>query len=326
MPVFNGEHFLSEAIDSILAQTFSDFEFLIINDGSTDSTVSIVNSYDDFRLKLVHNEENLGLRKSLNKGLQLACGDFIARMDQDEISLPNRFSEQVDFLAKHRDIGCCGTLTRTFGDHEHEWIYPLEHNRIKATLLFHSCLVHASVMMRREVLRKSNIFYDEQFPHAEDYELWIRLSRVTRIANLESILLLHRIHNSSTGATYTNLQLETASRIRLEQLEHLGISFSEEEADLHHRLGRSLYESLGDSLCEVHKWLLKIKTANDERKIYHEPSLSEILGKQLLNVVRINKGTFFNKFHVLFNSPLTPFLSLSLRQRLALVGRGNLKI
>jgi glycosyltransferase involved in cell wall biosynthesis len=321
MAVYNGEDFLREAVESILQQTYSDFEFLVIDDGSTDNTSTIIKSYDDQRIRLVKNIENIGLTKSLNNGLQLSRGAYIARMDADEISLPNRFAEQVEFLDSNKGIGCCGTLARIFGNHDSEWRYPLDHDRIKVDLLFHSCLVHASVMLRQDVLKKHDILYDEECICAQDYELWVRLSNVTRLANLDSFLLLHRIHNSSIGVTYTNLQIKIASRIRSQQLEHLGISFSEEEADLHHRLGRSLYESLGSSLCEVHRWLIKIKTANHKRQVYHEPALSEILGRQLLNVVRMNKGTFLCRFLVLFNSQLSPYLGLSFRQRFALLRR-----
>lgn len=116
MPVYNAQEYIREAIDSILNQTFSDFEFIIINDGSTDNSVEIIKNYNDPRIVLVDNTENKGLVSVLNQGLQLAQGEYIARMDADDISLPNRFMEQVNYLDKHPQVGILGAWFHIFGD------------------------------------------------------------------------------------------------------------------------------------------------------------------------------------------------------------------
>ncbi|MCI5207526.1 MAG: glycosyltransferase [Candidatus Electrothrix sp. ATG2] len=319
MAVYNGEEFLREAVDSILEQTFSDFEFLIVDDGSTDDSTVIIESYRDHRIRLVSNKKNIGLTKSLNKGLHLSQGTYIARMDADEISMPNRIAKQVSFLDDNQEIGCCGTLTRIFGEHDGEWRYPLDHDRIKVDLLFHSCLVHASVMLRKEVLKKHNIIYDENCRYAQDYELWVRLSKVTRLANIDAYLLLHRLHDSSIGSSHSEKQIATANRIRLSQLDCLGVQYTTEEARLLHKLGRNSYRAVATSLSSVHKLLLKIRNANQKRQEYSTAILSEILGMHLKNVVCLNKGSFITKIQVLFLSQLSLSLGLGMRQRFSIL-------
>lgn len=222
MPVFNGEFYLKEAIDSILAQSFKNFELILINDGSTDDTGEIIKSYSDKRIVLVQNMNNLGITKSLNIGIKHVRGDYIARMDADEISHFDRFEKQVAFLEKNLDVCVCGTLTKTIGKPiETTWMYPLDHESIKASLLFHCCLVHSSVMFRSRILTENNIFYSENYPYAEDYELWVRLSKITKIANLDEVLIRYRIHNNSIGEKHNDIQIKTANSIRKTQIMEL---------------------------------------------------------------------------------------------------------
>jgi glycosyltransferase involved in cell wall biosynthesis len=138
MSVYNGEKYLRQAIESILQQTYTDFEFIIIDDGSTDSSREIIQSYDDKRIRLVINEQNIGLTKSLNKGIRLAKGEFIARMDADDISLPQRFEKQVAYLDSHPEVGVLGTYANII-DHRgkiiNNIIFPTEHETILWTML-----------------------------------------------------------------------------------------------------------------------------------------------------------------------------------------------
>ena len=137
MPVYNGSKYLKAAIDSILSQSFTDFEFLIINDGSTDDSVKIINSYHDQRIKLIDNKINQGLVAVLNQGLKLAIGEYIARMDSDDFSTCNRLSQQVRFMDKHNDIGVLGSWVKIMkGSDEFLGRYFLNHEEIKANLLF----------------------------------------------------------------------------------------------------------------------------------------------------------------------------------------------
>ncbi len=201
MSVYNGERYLRQAIDSILTQTYEDFEFIIINDGSTDSTVEILRSYTDPRLRIIE-QENIGLTRSLNRGVALAKGKYIARMDADDLSMPERFARQVAFLDAHPEIGMVGTSgliqneTRGVG-----WEYPvhildedIRHNLIKGNQF-----VHTSVMLRKVVLQSLG-GYDETYPYIQDYELWVRLAALTRLANLPDVLVIHREHKDTVSA------------------------------------------------------------------------------------------------------------------------------
>lgn len=191
MSVYNGERYLNEAVDSILSQTFTDFEFLIIDDASTDRTPEILRGYDDPRIRIVTNEENLGLTKSLNKGLALARGEYIARMDADDISAPERLEKQVSFLERNTDIGVLGTNVQyvdDFGNPLQILKWPSCDSLIKWRLCFMNPLAHPSILIRRKLL--TNIGgYNEEITFAQDYDLWGRLSLITQFGNHEEVLL-----------------------------------------------------------------------------------------------------------------------------------------
>lgn len=158
MPVYNGEEYLREAIESILFQSFGNFEFLIIDDGSTDDSINIIASYTDPRIRVITNGENIGIARALNKGIELARGKYIARMDSDDISLPKRFEKQVDFLDKNPEIGIVGSWIKTFGGRKTIILaHPCNPEMVRIFFLFDSPLAHPTVMMRREFLKKNNL-------------------------------------------------------------------------------------------------------------------------------------------------------------------------
>lgn len=197
MPVYNGEKYLREAIDSILSQTFTDFEFIIINDGSTDSTKEIILSYNDSRIVYLENQKNSGIVVTLNKGLDRAVGKYIARMDSDDISVKDRLEKQVAFLDKNKDVGLLGTGICIFGEgvKQEKRLFSKDHNLLKAELIFSSCLAHPTVMMRRCVLVNGNLHYNESFAGREDFALWWEFVKVSRAAAIPEVLLYYRIHN-----------------------------------------------------------------------------------------------------------------------------------
>ena len=150
MPAYNAEKYIREAIESILNQTYTDFEFIIINDGSTDKTKEIIKSYSDPRIVYMENEENSGIVVTLNKGLKCAQGEYIARMDSDDISLPDRFEKQIAYMDKHKDVGVLGTSIIIFGEGIKEQIYQFDskYKKAKADLFFNSSLAHPTVMIQ----------------------------------------------------------------------------------------------------------------------------------------------------------------------------------
>ena len=191
MPAYNAEKYINETIDSILNQSYKDFEFIIINDGSTDRTKEIILSYSDERIVYLENEKNSGIVVTLNKGLEKASGEYIARMDSDDISLVNRLEKQVEFMDKNLDVGVLGTGICVFGDsiNDQERVFTTNSEQLKAELIFNSCIAHPTVMIRSSILKNNNLNYSEEFAGAEDYHLWWRIAKVSKIATLPDILV-----------------------------------------------------------------------------------------------------------------------------------------
>lgn len=217
MAVYNGECYLREAIDCFLHQTFRDFEFLIINDGSTDHSREIILSYDDPRIRLVDNEYNLGLAKSLNKGLELAAGQYIARQDADDISDPERLEKQVAFLDSNPMVALTGTLYETIDAHGkliERIAMPCGFTDIRWCLLFFNPFSHSAVMFRKSVVLERIGFYNEALRYSEDYELWSRIVRRLEVANLNEYLAKVRVSPESMTATYGD-KAKIGRRIRI---------------------------------------------------------------------------------------------------------------
>lgn len=204
MSVFNGEEYLRKAIESILGQTFSDFEFLIINDGSTDDTGSILEheAKRDARIKFFE-QDNQGLVASLNFGLSNARGQLIARIDADDIAYPLRLEKQVAYMNDHPELLALGsaiTLIDEKGRTVKEINYPTGTNKVKSAMMLGSKLAHPTVMMRREQVIQAGA-YREACRHAEDYDLWLRLLEIGKIDNLDEPLLYYREHDKKISVT-----------------------------------------------------------------------------------------------------------------------------
>lgn len=205
MPVYNGEKYLHKAINSILSQTFQDFEFLIVNDGSTDNSLEIIISYQDDRIRVINNVNNLGISQSLNKGLNLAQGEYIARMDCDDISLPNRLCTQVDFLNCNPEIIVVGSYMELIDSEgyktEQQYLYPLTNENIIYSMLYSNPLGHPSVMFRRkEVIKIGGYRLKKEWNNlsTEDYDLWLRLAiHNYALANIPECLIYYRDHPDS---------------------------------------------------------------------------------------------------------------------------------
>jgi hypothetical protein len=197
MSVFNGERFLREAIDSILSQTFRDFEFIVINDGSTDGTASILESYakSDARVR-VYYQESKGLIESLNRGCSLAQGKYIARMDADDIAVKDRLMCQVTFMEEHPEVGVLGGAVE-YVDATGKLLLtsylPSEDSDIRSVLLCDVPFAHPTVLIRKEIFRSVG-GYRRAFQDAEDFDLWLRIAERCKLANLKAVVLKYRIH------------------------------------------------------------------------------------------------------------------------------------
>ncbi|WP_148790375.1 glycosyltransferase family 2 protein, partial [Campylobacter concisus] len=200
MSVYNAEKYLDAAIRSILEQTYNNFEFIIINDGSNDRSLEIIKKYknEDDRIVLI-SRENRGLISSLNEGIAKARGEYIVRMDADDISLQFRIEKQLQVMEHDKDIVVCGSWINIFGENINEKVARyFEHDKqIKANLLVSCCFAHPSVMIRKDAFTNNNILYDERFKNAEDYHLWTQLAKVGKFYNIPEILLKYRFLETS---------------------------------------------------------------------------------------------------------------------------------
>lgn len=218
MPVYNGECHLKEAIESILNQTLIDFEFIIINDGSTDKTRSILENYHDPRIVLVHNPKNMGLTQSLNKGLNIAQGAYLARMDADDIALPLRLEKQVYFLENCLAVGILGSSCLLIDPNGQEIglkQMPTSNLDIRWTSLLANPFIHPTVMIRRDILIQNGLRYDESFQTSQDYDLWVRILNNTCGANLNEPLLQYRVSSDDITSRHRESQLRNHDIIAL---------------------------------------------------------------------------------------------------------------
>jgi glycosyltransferase involved in cell wall biosynthesis len=207
LPAFNCEKFIDKAINSVLKQTFTGFEFIIINDGSTDKTEMIVLNYADPRIVYLKNPENKGLIYTLNRALALAHGKYIARMDADDICLPERIAKQKEFLDQNTNIAVLATTIDFINDTgEKTGVWKLDRQtttpeQIKRKIIFENCIAHPTVMMRAELVKE--LKYSKNQKNIEDYDLWLRvLNRGYKIAKLEEPLLLYRRHDESVTSKH----------------------------------------------------------------------------------------------------------------------------
>lgn len=216
MPVYNTkEEWLREAIESILNQSYKDFEFIIIDDGSDKPIESIVNSYNDTRIVLIR-QENQGIAKSLNYGFKISKGEYIARMDSDDISMPERFEKQVTFLDNNPQIAVLGSWFETFPD---KHVYKHPENPKYSDFLNYCCIAHPSVMLRRSDFKKYNLYYNPKYK-CEDYELWSRAVRILDFYNLQEVLLKYRVHSSNASKPNPDFDADVA-KVRQNMLDYL---------------------------------------------------------------------------------------------------------
>lgn len=215
MPVHNGLPYLERAVESILRQTHAEFELLVIDDASTDESGAVLSAMRDPRIRLVRHERNMDLVATLNEGLDLAQGEYVARMDQDDISLPERLEKQVAFLERHGDVGIVAAGARLIdGSDRPGAVLPLlaGHDLLRWSFCFGCPIAHAGVMMRRSLILELGAYREEAF-RCEDYDLWTRAAGKTRLAMIPEVLLHLRRHASSMTRIWPEDNVRNALRV-----------------------------------------------------------------------------------------------------------------
>lgn len=302
MPVYNGERYLKEAIDSILNQTYIDFEFIIINDGSTDKTEGVILSYHDSRIRYIKNEKNLQIVNTLNKGIELARGKYIARMDADDISLPERLEKQVAYLDKNLDIGIVGTLVQIFGQDIKDtiWKVPVDCVSVSLNTIFRTPFIHPTIMMRKDMISQYELYYDEKYKNAEDYELWVRMLKFTKGANLPIVLFKYRILESSlTRQAEKNKQERFKIKMSIfrKVLNDFNIKNTDEEMQLHYKITSSSMAMTKMEISQVIKYFNKLDLAIKQNQHNDSIVLQDLLGQVWIKILKeLNFKVYFNLF------------------------------
>lgn len=304
------EVYLRTAIESILSQTYQRFEFIIVDDCSTDNSVEIIESYNDSRIIVLKNSENMGITKSLNKALCVAKGEYIARMDADDESLGTRFEKQVQYLKDNPSVVVCGTWVEIFGEateqYKNKYSCKSIPNReeFQIQLLFgnHTNIIHPTAMFRYEVLLENNIRYEERYIYAQDYRMWVSCSRVGECSNVPEVLFRYRVHNKAISSNKKNAQMECTKGIMNEQLNWMQLSLPDDWEIIHHGffIGRKKYD------LRYKEWIQKIISNNKRYHIYNQDLLEELLWSKWAEIsyFGIYQERGFNKIRVFLELPI----------------------
>lgn len=279
MPVRNGAKHLRAAISSILSQSYRDFEFLVLDDGSTDETPAILRSFRDSRLRVETNPASLGVARTLNRGLDLACGDLIARMDADDISRPRRLAEQVTYMTGHPEVAVLGTAVRFFGALPFVPVHGPEQPEVaRAFALYDNPLFHPTVMIRKSVLDRAGLRYDPSFTSSEDFALWLKVLGGSAIANLPRVLVWLRVHRTNVTRTQTTPMFEQTRQMLADQLAKLDIQPDAESLEFHRRVGHGDRMESVEAMNRAEAWLSRLADANRRSAHYTEQEFRSALG------------------------------------------------
>ena len=286
MPIFNVEKYIGEAIKSILTQSFTDLELLIINDGSTDKTANLVRKYKDKRIKFINNKKNRGLVAVLNQGMKLIKSRYLVRMDGDDISLPTRIEKQVQFMESHPEIDVCGTWFEVFesGAKSKTYSRPVSPAACKASLLFTDPVCHATTIMRFETLKKHDVKYSPGFEHLEDYEFWNRISPFANFSNIDEVLYRYRYHSDSTGHKEQKEQQRLMKMVQEIYLKKLGILTASKDVVIHSQILNRSYKPSILFLIRTGLWFRKLIKTNQKSRIYDDVEFSKIINQKWLMV------------------------------------------
>ncbi len=282
MLVYNGESYLKEAIDSVLKQNFKDFELIIINDGSVDRSLDIINQYSDGRIRVINNVTNMGIPYSRNIGLKNAKGEYLAWCDCDDINYQTRFEEQIDFLKANREYGVCGTwqLSHTgkkYAVHQTQ----KEPDLVKAGLLFLPSIMNPTSMLRLSLIRKNNLSYDTNLAIAEDHDFFLRCSMVFPLTNVQKVLVKYRASETSIIKKFKSKETESEeirNVIHRRAINYLGIEPNECELIFHSLLVSNKKFASFAEFESCYNWLVTLKQKNLETKIFDQNSLNKVLG------------------------------------------------
>ncbi|MDR0829446.1 MAG: glycosyltransferase [Prevotellaceae bacterium] len=292
MPVKNGVKYIKEAIQSVLNQTFNDFELIIVNDGSTDESAEIVRSFSDSRIKILENQTSKGIAFSRNLAIENSLGKYIAIFDCDDIMLPENLQKKVVFLEQNSDFAMVGSSIEKIdknGDFIGKHIYKLPPNLLKTQLFFDNYFAQSAMLIRKDVLTK--FYYDKNFSQAEDYLLWSKISENHKVANLKELLIKYRIHNQSISNIKQFQMEEFIKKVFEFQLSKLDIFPTEKELENHFILlkrNREIDIKNSELITELKNWTKLLKTQNNKLQIFDNKYFNKNLKRIWRKIYKAN--------------------------------------
>lgn len=295
MPVYNAERFLEPTLRSLLSQTYTDFELIIINDASTDGSLEVLKRFNDPRIRLFENPENMGIVRTRRRGFELARGKYIAVTDNDDISAPTRIEHQLRFLEEHPDHGMCGYYVHVIDSEmriKQYCRYPTEDRDIKTFILFNNCFLNSSVMIRKSVMDVD--LYKQEYDMVEDYYIVHQVSAVSKVANLPEYGAQYRIHGNNSSLVKAKRMFEVRQRLDRLILGDAGIAYTEDELEMHTRFftGDFQYFKGLPELEKLKTWLLKIYHHLEADGGYNMEVVASIFAKRWLKTVYTNRQGF----------------------------------
>jgi len=297
MPVYNREKYVADAIRSILNQTFTDFEFIIVDDGSTDRTFEILQSFIDKRIKLIRKQENQGNYKARNEGMELASGRYICVMDSDDIALPHRIQTQFDFMESYKQFGLCGSYVKVMSSDE-IITAPEDYNEIKVWSMSNIMFRHPTVFIRKEFLKKYKLKYNDSYRYASDYDFLVRAAHLFPVTNIQEVLLEYRKHAEQISRAKRSEQVKIAYLVMLKQLKYFKKDVTEEDKGIHLTLMNRFpikNESKFNQLKEYANYLLNTNNETGYYDPVHLANFLKSLLKYILKDYRISEKNGLSK-------------------------------
>ena len=293
MPVYNAKAYVAEAVQSVLRQTYRNLELVVIDDGSTDDSLGIVQQFDDRRIAIAKNSQNIGLVATLTKGLALSRGNFIARMDADDISEPERLAKQLHFLRGHPKVDIVGGAIHFFGSIRRPYthVFPTDHEDIRVAMLFYCPLAHPALMFRRSLVDRNLLSYSDDFRHAEDYHLWSQLLQSVRAANIRDLVLHYRLHTTQVSSEHVSPQYRVSKKVRELLLDRAGVDQTQADVDLHESIVREHFGSDAAYINRVALWFEKIELANQASRFWDRGALHRLFASRCEDIaIRVALG------------------------------------
>jgi len=289
MPSFNRKKYLRETIESVLGQTYKYFEFIIVDDGSTDGSLEIIKDFEkkDRRIRLIINKEDKGIVGALNRAIRESKGKYVARIDSDDVCLPERLEKEVDFMEKNPQIGACGSWVKLIGDVEEKILKtPETHDEIKNRFFFFGgAIANPTSILRKSAIIENNLWYDPYFFVAEDYDFWVRAAAKLKLANIPEVLLLYRFHHDNTMNYFTAERAVRHKAIWKREIEKLGFTPTSKELNTHEQFALGRPAGSGFEFRRIKKWASKLIDANRRIRLFESKTFAQLVNEKKTELI-----------------------------------------